>query len=232
MVPAAALGSRLWENLGKMDDEGLTIVFQGDSITDAGRNRGNYYANNGQGMGGGYVMQIVAELLGSMPQKNINCYNRGISGHKVFQLAARWEIDCLYLKPDVLSILIGVNDYWHKLNGNYQGTAKIYEDDYRALLSRTVEALPKVKIMIGEPFAVEGGTAINDRWNAFSEYRSIAKKLADEFNAAFIPYHQIFSEALQMAPATYWCPDGVHPSIAGAHLMKNAWLKAFQDLIG
>lgn len=216
---------------GQMVPEGLTIVFQGDSITDAGRDRGNYYANQGRGMGTGYVHQIVSHLLGTLPEKGIKCYNRGISGHKVFQLADRWDIDCLNLQPDVLSILIGVNDYWHMLGGRYHGTAQIYETDLRALLKRTKTARPEVKIIMGEPFAVAGGSAIDDAWGPFDEYRIIAKKLAGEFDAAFLPFHQIFSDALKVAPVDYWCPDGVHPSIAGGHLMKKAWIEAFDKMM-
>ena len=232
ILPAVGLTAQsTWESRETQPDSMVkTIVFQGDSITDAGRDRGNYYANQGRGMGQGYVYQIVSELLGAMPDERWQCYNRGISGHKVFQLADRWDIDCLYLKPEILSILIGVNDYWHGLNGRYDGTAETYEDDFRKLLLRTKEALPEVKLMIGEPFAVAGGTAIDDRWQPFDAYRSIAKELALEFDAAFIPYHSVFAEALSIAPVEYWCPDGVHPSIAGAHLMKKAWMEAFKSL--
>ena len=102
--------------------KGLTILFQGDSITDGGRDRGQYYANNARGMGQGYVRHITTELLGNHPGSELRIYNRGISGHKVFQLRDRWVDDCLILKPDVLSILIGVNDFWHTLDWGYQGT--------------------------------------------------------------------------------------------------------------
>jgi lysophospholipase L1-like esterase len=209
---------------------GLRILFQGDSITDAGRDRGNYYANEGKGMGGGYVYQIVADLLANHPQSQLQCFNRGISGHKVFQLANRWDLDCLAIRPDVLSILIGVNDYWHMLNGNYDGTREIYERDFTALLRSTRNALPDVKLIICEPFAVAGGSAINEKWGAFDAYREAAKNIAIEFDASFVPFHSMFVDALKLAPASYWCPDGVHPSIAGAALMKNAWLEAFNKL--
>ena len=164
-------------------------------------------------MGGGYVMLTAAGLLRAHPKANLQIYNRGISGHKVFQLANRWQDDCLNLQPDVLSILIGVNDFWHKLSHNYQGTVEIYENDLRALLERTKKALPNVKLIIGEPFAVAGGGAIDERWGAeFDGYRASARKLATAFNAPFIPYHDIFAKALEIAPVNYWCPDGVHPS--------------------
>jgi hypothetical protein len=122
--------------------EGDVVLFQGDSITDAGRNKKQELANNAWSFGVGYANHIGSWLLEEMPEKNLTIYNRGISGNKVYQLADRWEKDCLDLKPNVLSILIGVNDYWHKRNENYDGTPKVYENDLRALLSRTKEASP------------------------------------------------------------------------------------------
>jgi len=211
--------------------ENLTILLQGDSITDAGRDRGAYYANNGRGMGGGYVYQIVAEMLGSQPEQKYRFYNRGISGNKVYQLAERWEDDCLQLSPDVLSVLIGVNDFWHTLSSGYSGTVETYDSDFRQLLDRTREALPGVRLIIGEPFAVERGTAINSNWYPeFPRYQQAARNIARDYEAVFIPYQKIFDEALKKAPVDYWCPDGVHPSMAGGYLMKAAWIEAFHKL--
>ncbi|MFQ5445562.1 MAG: SGNH/GDSL hydrolase family protein [Saprospiraceae bacterium] len=215
---------------GSSAGTGSTILFQGDSITDAGRNRGQYYANDAGGMGGGYARHIVTHLLGSMPGKNFRFYNRGISGNKVFQLAARWEDDCLQLQPDVLSILIGVNDFWHTLSGGYTGTVETYETDFRQLLERTKKALPEVKLIIGEPFAVAGGSAIGERWEAFAAYREAAQKIASSFGAVFLPYQSIFDKALKLAPSQYWAHDGVHPSMAGSYLMAEAWLAGFKKL--
>ena len=210
--------------------EDLTILFQGDSITDAGRDRARYYANENQGMGRGYVFQIVSTMMGENPTKKWKYYNRGISGNKVYQLANRWEDDCLHLQPDVLSILIGVNDFWHSLR-DYKGTVETYEKDLRKLLDRTVQVFPDLKLILGEPFAVKGGTAINDRWYPdFPEYQKVAAQIATDYKAEFIPYQKVFDEAIEIAPVSYWCPDGVHPSMAGAYLMKEAWLKAFGNL--
>ena len=211
--------------------DGTTILFQGDSITDAHRDRSRYYPNDTPGLGTGYVYQIVADLLAHSPKENLKCYNRGISGNKVFQLAARWDDDCINLRPDVLSILIGVNDYWHTIGSGYDGTPEVFKNDLRALLERTKEHLPQVKIILGEPFAVKGGSAITKEWQyGFPPYQIAVKELADEFNTAFIPYQKVFDDALQNGPAEHWCPDGVHPSIAGAFLMKDAWLQTFNQL--
>lgn len=205
--------------------EKLTILFQGDSITDAGRKKDRYYANDASGMGLGYVHHIVTNLLGNHAKKDIRCYNRGISGHKVFQLADRWEEDCLQIQPDVLSILIGVNDFWHTLDWGYKGTVEVYEEDFRALLTRTKKALPDVQLIIAEPFVLKGTAIVEEKWfPAFAAYQKAAKSIAKEFNAPFIPLQSVFDKALEVAPVSYWCPDGVHPSLAGAYLMAEAWL--------
>ncbi|MDR2040505.1 MAG: SGNH/GDSL hydrolase family protein [Bacteroidales bacterium] len=209
--------------------KGDVVLFQGDSITDAGRDKNVKTPNTSPMMGSGYVIQAAAELLLKHAEKQLTIYNKGISGNKVFQLAERWDNDCINLKPNVLSILIGVNDFWHTKSGNYSGTVKTYEDDYRALLKRTLTALPDVKLVIGEPFAVNGIKAVDDSWYpAFDEYRAAAKKLADEFNAVFIPYQKVFDEAQKRAPGVYWTHDGVHASLAGAKLMADAWMKAIK----
>ena len=204
-----------------------TILFQGDSITDAGRDRSREQnANDGRMLGGGYVHFAAAQLLAERPADGLKIYNRGISGHKVFQLAERWDADCLALKPDVLSILIGVNDIWHKLNGQYDGTVEVYEKDYRALLARTRQALPAVKLVICEPFVLRCG-AVNDKWFPdFDGYRAAARRVATEFKAVFIPFLSMFDAAARKAPPTYWAADGVHPTMAGACLMAQAWVNA------
>ncbi len=203
------------------------ILFQGDSITDAGRNREARSPNDPQMLGSGYAMLAAAGLLFKCAGKNPSTYNKGISGNKVYQLAERWDTDCLDIKPNVLSILIGVNDFWHTKTGGYSGTIKIYEDDYRALLKRTRAALPKVKLIICEPFAVSGVSAVDNSWFPdFNGYREVAKKLADEYGAVFVPFQKVFDEAQKRAPGVYWTGDGVHASLAGAQLMANAWLQA------
>lgn len=208
------------------------ILFQGDSITDAGRDKAQYYANNASGLGTGYVHMAASTLLEKYPDRLLRIYNRGISGHKVFQLAGRWEDDALNLKPNVLSILIGVNDFWHMLNGQYDGTATIYENDLRALLKRTKEALPNVRLIMGEPFAVKGGSAVgNNKWTTeFPAYQAACRKVSNEFNASFIPYQSIFDKVIPRGGAAYWCPDGVHPSMAGARLMANAWISVYEKI--
>jgi lysophospholipase L1-like esterase len=206
--------------------KGDTILFQGDSITDAGRKKDQTaVANDQPALGNGYAWLAAAELLVGRPEAGLKVYNRGISGNKVYQLAERWQADCLDLKPNVLSVLIGVNDLWHTLNGNYDGTVEKYEKDYRALLERTLKALPKVKLVICEPFVLRCG-AVNDKWfPEFDRYRSAAERVARSFHAAFLPFQTMFDEAVKYAPPSHWAADGVHPTSAGASLMAFNWLR-------
>ncbi len=208
-------------------NKGDVILFQGDSITDAGRDKAAMNPNDSRALGSGYAFLAAADILNSQAAFDLKVYNKGISGNKVYQLAERWQADCIDLKPAILSILIGVNDYWHMHNGNYNGTVEIFENDYRALLKKTMATFPNVKLVICEPFAVLGCKAVDQTWfPEFDKYRAVAKKLAEEFNAIYIPYQAIFEQASKIAPAPYWTGDGVHPSIAGAKLMAAAWMKA------
>ena len=226
------------------------MLFQGDSITDAGRNRESAAeANQQAALGNGYAWLAAVELLlqaqpgptatasttttttttttatttTELPP-NLRVFNRGISGHKVFQLANRWQQDCIDLQPDVLSILIGVNDIWHSLGGNYDGTVEIYERDYDALLARTRKELPTTRIVVCEPFVLRCG-AVNDKWfPQFDEYRAAARRVADKHHATFVAFQSMFDQAIRYAPPEHWAKDGVHPSRDGAALMAHTWL--------
>jgi lysophospholipase L1-like esterase len=211
---------------GGFISRGDVVLFQGDSITDAGRDRrreGN--ANDARASGTGYALFITSQLLAQRAAAGLKIYNRGVSGNKVFQLAERWDKDCLALKPNVLSILIGVNDIWHTLNGSYNGTVEIYEKDYRALIERTQRALPGVGLAICEPFVLRTG-AVNDQWfPEFDRYRAAPRRVATDSHAVFVPFQAMFNKAVQAAPPGYWAADGVHPTIAGAGLMARTWLE-------
>ena len=144
--------------------KGQTILFQGDSITDSGRNKEDAGFNTAKNLGSGYPMLTAAALLQKHADLQLKIFNKGVSGNKVYQLVDRWDKDCIAIKPDILSILIGVNDLWHKLNGQYNGTVEVYRKDYIALLEMTKRLLPGVKLIIGEPFGVKGVKAVNDTW--------------------------------------------------------------------
>ncbi len=204
---------------------GDTILFQGDSITDAGRDRKRESnANDARALGNGYVLFAASQLLADRADAGLKIYNRGISGNKVFQLAERWDKDCIALKPHIVSILIGVNDIWHTLNGQYDGTVETYEKDYRALLGRTQRELPGVRLVVCEPFVLRCG-AVNNKWfPAFDGYRAAARRVATDFHSLFVPFQAMFDKAVQVAPPAHWAADGVHPTLAGASLMARTWL--------
>jgi lysophospholipase L1-like esterase len=208
--------------------QGARVLFQGDSITDWRRDKKKEAdVNAAAQLGQGYTLFTAAQLLAGHPAKQLQIYNRGISGNKVYQLAERWDKDCLEIKPDLLSILIGVNDYWHTKLGRNTRTVADYENDYRALLKRTRQALPNTRIVLCEPFLIHGGTALDETWEGeFAPYREVVKKLAKEFKLTLVPFQTVYNKALEKAPASYWGADGVHPSLAGAQLMAEAWVKA------
>ena len=209
--------------------QGQSFLFQGDSITDAGRDKKKQLANQQKAFGSGYAWMAASHLLIGNPELKLTFQNRGVSGNKVHQLAARWDKDCIDLKPDILSILIGVNDIWHGLNGRYDGTVKTYENDFIVLLDRTRKSLPNTRFIICEPFVLKCG-AVNDKWfPEFDHYRESARKVADRFEGIFVPFQSLFDEALKYAPAKHWAGDGVHPSSHGASLMAHFWLKAIQS---
>lgn len=210
-------------NLDKND----VILFQGDSITDWGRDHNKFKPNDTGTLGTGYVLLTTGQLLIKYPELNLQVHNRGISGNKVYQLAERWDVDALNIKPNVLSIHIGVNDFWHTITSGYTGTIDNYINDYHALLNRTKKVLPKVKLVICEPFGVKGVSAVNDKWYpTFDLFRKAAKDIAKEYDAAFVPYQSAFDKALELAPGDYWTLDGVHPSIAGEALMARTWMES------
>lgn len=205
--------------------QGDVVVFQGDSITDAGRNKDAAGANDFGALGRGYANMISSALLGAHPALQLQCYNRGISGNKVPDLQARWQADAIDLKPAVLSILIGVNDMWHKLDGKYDGTVADYEQGFTKLLADTRAALPATRIVICEPFVLMCG-AVSEAWlPEFAERRAVAKRVADAAGATWVPFQTMFDEAVSDAtPPAYWAGDGVHPTMAGHALMARTWL--------
>jgi len=205
-----------------MDD---VVLFQGDSIPDAGRARDNAGANDFGALGRGYATMIASQLLGSHAAERLQCFNRGISGNKVPDLAARWQAETIDLKPALLSILIGVNDMWHARDGKYDGTVADYASGFSALLAQTREALPETALVICEPFVLRCG-AIDDTWfPEFDERRAVAKEVAKEAGALWVPFQSMFDDAVSdETPPAYWAGDGVHPTMAGHALMAKTWL--------
>lgn len=207
--------------------ETKVILFQGDSITDAGRLRENENTPNGlhHSFGVGYPLLASARLLADQPDAGFQIYNRGISGNRVVDLYARWKIDALNLNPDLLSIFIGVNDLWHeKMRRNGVEPVR-FERIYRMLLEWTLEVLPEVKLILIEPYVLPCGS-VEESWiPEIAEYQKIVRKLADEFKTGFVPTQEIFNTAAKTAPSMeYLTADGVHPTPAGHQLLADAWL--------
>lgn len=208
------------------DGRNFTFLFQGDSITDGNRSRNNDWNHV---MGHGYAYLIASRLWYDHPAKNFHFFNRGISGNKVSDLAARWQTDTLDIKPDVLSILVGVNDLNSLYNKeeSHPVTATEYEAGYRALLQRTREQLPSTRLVLCEPFLLPVGK-VKDNWQAWSSEmdrrQAIVRQLAGEMGAIFVPLQEQFNKACAKAPANYWIWDGIHPMPAGHELMARQWL--------
>ncbi len=207
------------------------ILFQGDSITDALRSR-----DNDQFAGNGYPTLVKAKLGYDEPGK-YTFLNRGISGNRVVDLYARIKIDLINLKPDVLSILIGVNDVWHEEEIKNGVDAAKFERIYDMLLDEVQEALPGIRLIILEPFVLHGKATENTpehptRWEYFRDETPLraaaAKRVAERHGATFVPLQHLFDEACQLAEPAYWLHDGVHPTAMGHELIAREWLKAFR----
>lgn len=225
-IRGASAAETSWKTPILTLEPGSVILFQGDSITDAGRDKKVLEPNDGKALGKGYAAMAAGEILAAHPELKLSCFNRGISGNKIPDLAERWEEDAIKLKPTVLSILIGVNDLWHTFafGNKYKATVADYETGYRELIDRSLEQIPGVQIVICEPFT----TRTTDDFKALADYRAVAKKLADEKKLCFVPFQSLFDDAVQAAPAEFWLWDGIHPSMAGYAIMVRKW----RDVVG
>ena len=202
---------------------GSVVVFQGDSITDGGRDRAVLGPNDAAGFGSSYAAILMRDIRAAHPEVPWRFYNRGISGNKLPDLQARWATDTIALRPDILSILAGVNDYWHKRSFGYTGTTADYENQYRSLLTETRTALPNVTLVVLEPFVLRTG-AVDATWfPEFDERRAAAARVATAVGARFVPLQGAFdARAAQTGPET-WAKDGVHPTPAGHALIAEQW---------
>ncbi|MFN8446368.1 MAG: SGNH/GDSL hydrolase family protein [Caldilineaceae bacterium] len=202
------------------------LLFQGDSITDANRSRENTTANSPSALGSGYVNLIAAKLLRSQPADGLQILNRGISGNRVVDLYGRWKVDGLNLQPDLISILIGVNDTWHGFMYDNGVEVERFATLYRMLLHWTKQQLPNVQLVLCEPFVLPCGVVTEAWMSEMSERQSVVRELANDFQAIFVPFQSAFNTAMQDAPAAYWAQDGVHPTPAGHQLMAESWLQS------
>jgi acyl-CoA thioesterase-1 len=199
--------------------DNMKILFQGDSITDAGRGA------SPTGLGHGYAY-TVASLLGALhPSKRLAFTNRGISGNRAKDLGTRWQRDCIDLKPDVVSIMIGINDTWRHYDSNDPTPAERFEAEYRAILRRTKTEIG-ARIVILEPFLL-ACPPDRLRWREDLDPKIDAvRRLARECADVYVPLDGLFAAACQEAPPEYWATDGVHPSPAGHGFIALQWVRA------
>jgi len=207
--------------------QGATLLFQGDSITDMkwGRNQKdrNHY------LGHSYVFLIASRLHTDMPEAKLNFLNRGMSGHTVANLKARWQKDALDLKPDVLSILIGVNDVGHAVRSRRDVDVDAFAADYRSLLEQSRQVNPELKIVLLEPFVLPV-TRVKAAWEAWrgqiDRLRAVVAALASEHKAILLRTQAIFDDAARRVEPSHWIWDGVHPLPQGHELIARHWIES------
>ncbi len=205
-------------------EDGAVVLFQGDSITDAGRVR------NTDDLGSGYAMIAASWFQALYPEKRVRFINRGIAGNRIPDLQQRWQNDCLELRPTWVSILIGINETWRRYDSADPTTVEVYEAGYRTLLESVASTLPQVRLVLGEPFVLP----VPDDRRAWREDLDpkidVVRRLAREYRAILVPYDGIFAQAATRREPAFWAADGVHPTPAGHALMAQAWLHAIRAL--
>ena len=198
------------------------ILFQGDSITDGGRARsGNDFNHT---MGQDYAYILSAQIGAEYPERRLTFLNRGIGGNQITDLAARWQNDTIALKPDVLSIMVGINDSMFSRDDD----AKAFEATYDQLLSETRKALPKVKIVLIEPFVLPVGKYKDDydkHRKAVGKRQEAVGRMAAKYGLPLVHIQKAMDDACKKAPAIYWSWDGIHPNYAGHGLLVQEWMK-------
>lgn len=211
----------------------MKILFQGDSITDARRTDIGLEGF----FGAGYVLLIKSHL--EFSESAVTVINRGVGGNRITDLYARWKSDCLNLAPDVLTILIGVNDVWREADSQSGVDPKQFESVYRLLLNDTLNVHPKTQIILMGAYLLRGSVPEESEWgfdrfyDEVTKRAEIAEKLAREYQLPYIDLQSEFDRHITASmPASHWSEDGVHPTPAGHELIKRAWLECFQQLKG
>jgi lysophospholipase L1-like esterase len=207
-----------------------TLVFQGDSITDASRDR-----NQSTHLGLGYVSIIATQLMTQHPELDLNYVNRGVSGDRSKDLVSDWKERCLDLEPELFSLYIGVNNTWRRYDQNESTTEEVFAEELRFLLDSTFKhssVTPETSILI-EPFVLDEPAGSKGHWREedLDAKAATVKSLAQEYGTAFLPLQSIFDQALALAPAAFWAQDGVHPTPAGHYLIAQEWLNIMKPVL-
>lgn len=204
-----------------------TILFIGDSITDANRRR-----EDPTDLGCGYPLLVAAALLERYPELNLSLVNRGIGGNKITDLANRWEEDCLALDPDIVSILIGINDTWHNVGTEAFGTQESidrFEFYYRILL-QTVKERTNAQIILMEPFVLPHPIDRKEWRIDLNSRIQVIRKLAKEYETDFVALDERLNALGMKQSYAYWTgQDGVHPTLAGHAVIAKAWLEQLEN---
>jgi lysophospholipase L1-like esterase len=204
-----------------MFKENALILFQGDSITDCGRDREHH-----TDLGSGYPFFLSSILSYKHPDKEYSFLNRGISGNRIVDLYARVKEDIINISPDVLSILIGVNDVWHEFQNSQGVSGDKFKKIYAMLLDEVKENNPDITLALVEPFVLKAGEVAQDwdKWLAqMHERQGIVKSLAEEYNAVFVPLQDEFDRLSENHSPAFWAEDGVHPTNAGHMAIAYRW---------
>lgn len=202
------------------------LVMIGDSITDCDRAR-PYGEGLFGAIGKGYVSLVDALLTAAYPESGIRIVNMGTSGNTVRDLKERWQTDVLDLKPDWLSIMIGINDVWRQYDLPAQTEQHVYIDEYEETLEALVKlARPQLQgLVLMTPFYIEPNAADPMR-RTMDQYGEVVKKLAFKYDARFVDTQAAFNRVLaHIYPGTLaW--DRVHPNMAGHAVIARAFLQA------
>jgi lysophospholipase L1-like esterase len=208
------------------ENEALRFLFQGDSITDGNRGRNE---DPNHILGHGYCFAVSSRIGADFPQHGFQFINKGISGNTVSDLEKRWQADTLDLKPDVLSLLVGINDVNLSVDGRENALdATAFESMYRKLLTSCQKQNPNILFVLGLPFFVASGWRKSqyEKWHPLTlERAEIIKQIAVDFKAVLVDYPKVFEEAQQRASMDYWIWDGIHPTAFGHELMAREWIK-------
>jgi acyl-CoA thioesterase I len=203
-----------------MIQSGDLVLFLGDSVTDCGRSREDNAQN-----GNGYVHMIDAQFTEHFPQMKVKFVNRATSGFRVKDIKAGLQKDCLDLKPNMVTILIGINDTWRRYDSNDPTSAAAYRRDYRHVLTQIRDKLDAQLVLI-DPFLIHV-LPEHPTWRDDLNRRiDVVRELAQEFSAIYIPLDGILAAASTKVPGTIWCADGIHPTAAGHALIARTWLDA------
>ncbi len=206
--------------------KGGIVLFQGDSITDGGRGRS---LDPNHILGHSYAFLVAARCAATFPSMQVRFFNRGTSGDRINRLHDRRQEDIIQLRPNLLSILIGVNDSISAVKSLAEAcSAADFGKQYEELLMEVLQLLPTVRLVLCEPFFVRASARENveEMDTAVKERAAITAALAHRYNATFVRFQQTFDTALSTAPADYWVWDGIHPTYAGHQLMADEWVRS------